>query len=164
MNKSPFVIARTFAAPRELVWKAWTEADRLPRWWGPTGFAVQVGTLNVRPGGTFHYAMRGPGNAVLWGLFQYREVEAPERLVFLNSFSNAAGEVVRAPFNGLWPLATLSTIAFTERQGGTTVTVQWQPHAASDAEWQTFDAGRDSMNQGWTGTFEQLEAYLAGAR
>jgi uncharacterized protein YndB with AHSA1/START domain len=55
----------------------------------------------------------------------------------------------------------LSTIDFTESGGCTTVTVTWSPHNSTEAERRTFDAGRSSMQQGWTGTLDQLAAYLA---
>lgn len=161
MDKSPFIIARTFAAPRERVWQAWTEAAELEQWWGPKGFVVRVAGLHLRPGGRFHYCLTGPGGVTLWGLFQFRELRAPERLVFLNSFADAHGAVTRAPFNEQWPLQMLSTIVFTAREDGTTVTIQWEPWEATAAEWQTFAAGHESMTQGWNGTFDQLAAHLA---
>jgi uncharacterized protein YndB with AHSA1/START domain len=160
MNTSPFILTRTLNAPRELVWKIWTDPNHLAQWWGPKGFRVDVAKLDLRPGGTFHYGMHAPSGAPMWGLFQYREVTPPERLVFLNSFSNENGDVTRAPFNGDWPLHMLSTITFAARGNTTEVTVQWEPFEASAAEWATFDEGRASMTGGWSGTFEQLEAYL----
>jgi uncharacterized protein YndB with AHSA1/START domain len=165
VDKSPFVIARTFAAPRSLMWKVWTEAERLAQWWGPKGFTVEVANLDLRPGGRFHYCLRSPIGAPMWGLFVYQTVQAPEKLVYVNSFSNPEGEVVPPPFAGNWPLRMISTITFSEAGGSTTVTISWQPvEGSSEEEWATFDAGRGSMTQGWSGTFEQLEAYLAKAK
>ena len=65
------------------------------------------------------------------------------------------------PFSPGWPLETLSTTTFTERGGKTTLTVRWEALNATDAECKTFDEGHAGMVQGWTGTMEQLEAYLA---
>jgi uncharacterized protein YndB with AHSA1/START domain len=158
-----FVIARTFAAPRALVWKAWTESDRLARWWGPKDFAILSCTVDLRPGGVFHYHLRSPDGQDVWGRFVYREIVAPERLVFIVSFSDEKGGVTRHPWSATWPLHILSTVTFAEHDGKTTVTVRWVPHAATDTERETFDAGRESMRQGWTGTLDQLAAYLAKA-
>jgi uncharacterized protein YndB with AHSA1/START domain len=55
-------------------------------------------------------------------------------------------------------------VTFVERAGRTTLTVRWAPHAATETERRTFDAGHESMQQGWTGTLDQLAAYLAQAR
>src|SRR5205085_4388835 len=104
-----FTITRVFDAPRELVWKAITESERLMRWWGPKGFTMQVAQLDLRPGGVFHYSMRSPGGNDMWGKFVYREVVAPERLVFVNSFSDAEGNLTRNPFSPSWPLEILNT-------------------------------------------------------
>ena len=60
MDKSPFVISRRLSAPRELVWRVWTDPNHLAQWWGPKGFTVDVAKLDLRPGGRFHYGMRAP--------------------------------------------------------------------------------------------------------
>ncbi len=56
----PFEITRVFDAPRERVWKSWTEAERLKRWWGPKGFVVTHREIDLRPGGMMHYCLRAP--------------------------------------------------------------------------------------------------------
>jgi uncharacterized protein YndB with AHSA1/START domain len=90
-------------------------------------------------------------------------VRKPERLVFVNSFSDENGSVTRHPMHADWPLEMLSTVTFVERDGKTTVTVRWSALNASEAEQATFDTNHDSMRQGWTGTFDTLETYLAVA-
>ncbi len=60
-----FLIRRNFNAPRELVFKAWTETERLTRWWGPKGFTMLSCKLDLRPGGVFLYGMRSPDGHVL---------------------------------------------------------------------------------------------------
>ncbi len=93
------VITRVFDAPRDLIWKAWAEAERLMHWWGPKGSTIRVGTFDFRPGGVFHYCMQSPEGFETWGKFVYREIVAPERIVFINSFSDAEGNLIRAPFS-----------------------------------------------------------------
>ena len=159
-----FVIARVFDAPRELVWKAWTERERLMQWFGPKGFTMHMATLNFRPGGVFHYCLRSPDGHDLWGKFVYRETVAPERIVFVNSFSDEKGNLTRHPMSPTWPLELLSTVTFAEHEGKTTLTVQWVPLNATELERKTFDEGRESMQQGWTGTLDQLAEYLGGSR
>jgi len=157
-----FVISRTFAAPRALVYQYWTDPEHMKHWWGPRGFTSPVCKLDLRPGGNMHYCMRSADGREMWGKFSYREVVAPERLVYINAFSNAEGGLTRHPMNPNWPLELLSTITFDEHGGKTTLTIRWGllPTAAAE-ERKTFNEGHASMQQGWTGTLDQLTAYLA---
>ena len=159
-----FVITRVFDAPRSLMWRVWTECDHLKHWWGPKGFQVRVCKNDLRTGGLLHYCLQSPEGLEIWGKFAYREVVPPERLVFINSFSDESGATARHPLNQAWPLEILSTITFDEKDGGTAVTVHWVPFEATEEERRTFAEGRASMQQGWGGTMEQLAGYLAKAR
>ena len=158
-----FVITRVFDAPRERVWKAWTQSERLARWWGPKGFAMEIAKLDLRPGGIFHYRMRSPDGRDMWGKFVYREIAAPERIVFVNCFSDERAGVTRHPMSPTWPLQVLSTVTFAERDGKTTLTLRGVPINASQEERQTFAAGFASMRQGFAGTLDQLDQYLLDA-
>jgi uncharacterized protein YndB with AHSA1/START domain len=165
-TKSPdFVISRELDAPRELVWKCFTDPERMKQWWGPKGFTVIASKMDLRVGGTYLYGMNAPNGAPMWGKFTYREIVPPERLVFINSFSDEKGGVTRHPGGPTWPLEMLSTFTFEELPGGKTkFTVRWATHNASAEEEKTFESGRNSMTQGWNGTLEQLEAYLGKAK
>jgi uncharacterized protein YndB with AHSA1/START domain len=158
---NPFVISRTFAAPRDVVWKAWTERARLMQWFGPKGFTMPAAKLDFRPGGTFHYCLCSADGNEMWGKFVYREIAAPGRIVLVNSFSDEDGGLTRHPFAPTWPLEMLSTATFIEQEGKTKLTVEWSPLNPTDEERKTFEGSHDGMKQGWTGTFEQLEAFLA---
>ncbi len=157
----PFEISRLYDAPRARVWQAWTEPERLKQWWGPRGFKVHTCKLDLRPGGTFLYGMKAPDGSDMWGKFVYREVKAPERLEFVVSFSDPQGGVTRHPGMENWPRYLLSTVEFSEVSGKTRVKVTWTPHEATEVERKVFEEGRAGMQQGWTGTLDQLEAYLA---
>ena len=157
----PFVISRTFDAPRNKVWKAWTERDRLLQWFGPKGFQMTSAKLDFRPGGTFHYCLRTPDGTEMWGKFIYRVIEAPERIVLVNSFSDEKGGLTRHPFSASWPLEMLSTTTLAEEGGKTKVTIEWTPLNPTEEERKTFDSSHEGMKQGWSGTFEQLSEYLA---
>ena len=156
-----FIISRVFDAPRELVWKAFTDPEHMKNWWGPKGFTVQTAKMDFRPGGSYHYCMRSPDGHDMWGKFVYREIAAPERIVFINSFSDVAGGLTRHPMSPTWPLETLSTFTFAEHEGKTRLTIRWSPYNATESERKIFEEGRKGMHQGWSGTFEQLENYLA---
>jgi uncharacterized protein YndB with AHSA1/START domain len=157
----PFVISRSFKASRERLWKAFTELEQMKQWFGPKGFTTKVATQDFRPNGTYHYCLVSPDGHEMWGRFTYREIVPPARIVFVSSFSDAEGGLTRHPMSPDWPQQMLTTVTFTEEGDLTRFTVEWIPIDPSDEEQRTFEQGRDSMKQGWSGTFEQLEAYLA---
>ena len=132
MGCKDFVISCVFDAPRDLVWKCFTEPERMKQWWGPKGFTVIASKMDLRPGGIYHYGMKAPNGSPIWGKFVYREIVPPERLVFVNSFSDEQGGTTRHPGHERWPLEMLSTFTFEELPGGKTkFTVRWVTHNAS---------------------------------
>ncbi|MDX2308524.1 MAG: SRPBCC family protein [Hyphomicrobium sp.] len=162
--QKPYAITRTFAAPRDLVWKAWTEPKRLAEWWGPKGCKIEIGSFDLRPGGIFHYAMTYSTGSRMWGRFLYRDVRAPDRLVWFNSFSNELGGITRAPFNADWPLEMENITTFREKGGKTEVALESRPFGAGPAEIELFEGFFASLDQGFGGTMDQLAAYLASAQ
>ena len=154
------VITRVFDAPRDLVFRALTEPERLRHWWGPKGFTWVSCTLDLRPGGMFHYCMRSPGGQDTWGKWVYREIVPPERIVFVSSFADERGNTVRAPFNAEWSLEILTTLTLTEHEGKTSLTLRGGPINATEVERKTFDDGRQSVQQGFAGTWDKLDEYL----
>jgi uncharacterized protein YndB with AHSA1/START domain len=160
-HNGELVITRTFDAPRDLVFKMWTEPEHLKHWWGPKGFTFGVSKFDLRPGGIFHYSMRSPEGHEMWGKFVYREIVAPERVVFITSFSDEGGATIRAPFSPTWPLEVLNTLTLSENEEGKTMlTLRGGPINASEEECKTYEEGFESMKQGFAGTFDQLADYL----
>jgi uncharacterized protein YndB with AHSA1/START domain len=157
----PFVITRTFDAPRGRMWEAWTEREQLMQWFGPKGFTMPAAKLDFRPGGTFHYCLESPNGDEMWGKFSYREIVKGQRMVLVSSFSDEDGNVTRHPLSATWPLEMLSTITLGEKAGRTTVSVEWIPLNPTEAERKTFETSREAVQQGWTGTFDQLADHLA---
>ena len=155
-----FALTRVLHASRELVFKAWSEAEHLKQWWGPRGFEIRVAQFDFRPGGCFHYSMEAPGCDRMWGKFVYLEIEASEKIVWLNSFSDAAGNIVRAPFGELIPLEIRNEVTFSEHNGVTTMALRSEPFRATTEERTFFEGMFESMQQGFGGTFDQLETYL----
>ena len=161
MAAPTFTLSRTFDAPRETVWRVYTEIDHLARWWGPKGFTWITGTLDLRPGGLFHYGMKAPTGQEMWGKFVYREIVKPERIVFTNSFSDKDGNTTRAPFAPNWPLEVLNVIEFVEQGGKTVLNMAGSPFNATAEEEEMFDKMRPSLDAGFKGTLDQLADYLA---
>ena len=154
-----FVISRLVGASRERVWKAWTAPAELAVWFGPKGFTTFHAQLDFRPGGTYHYGIEGNG-IKLWGKWVFREIDRPSRIVLVQSFSDEHGGVTVHPMAPTWPRQTLATLSFMELGEKTLVTVQWTPLDATETETATFRDGLPGMNEGWTGTFERLDAHL----
>jgi uncharacterized protein YndB with AHSA1/START domain len=158
-----FVIRRRFEATRRRVWQAWSEADEMQAWWGPKGCSIKLITFEFRPGGFFHYAMRFSNGPQMWGRFLYRDIAAPERITWLNSFSNEGCGITRAPFDPSIPLEILNEATFSAEAGRTLVTLRARPHGASESECRTFAAMFQSLETGYGGTFDQLARSLAKA-
>jgi uncharacterized protein YndB with AHSA1/START domain len=157
-----FVITRLFDAPRALVWACFTKPAHMKEWWGPKGSTIVASTMDLRVGGTYHGAMRDPQGNVMWAKFVYREIVPPELLVWEHSFSDEAGGLTRHPLSPTWPLKLLTRLTLEEAAGNKTkLTLCWTPLEATEDEQKTFAAAHDSMQGGWTGTFDQLAAHLA---
>ncbi len=157
-----FVISRVFGAPRDLVWQCLTQAERMKEWWGPKGVKVVKATMDFRVGGIFHYGMQNADGSIMWGRQVFREIAPPDRIVFINSFSDEAGGLGRHPLAPQWPVQMHATYIFEEMPGGKTkFTVHWHPYEATAEEQAAFDAGHASMTGGWGGTLDKLEEYLA---
>ena len=107
-------LTRVFRAPRALVFQAWTDPKHLSQWWGPKGFTNPVCEEDARVGGALRIVMRAPDGAEYPMIGVFREVVAPERLVFTNSPVDAAGQPL---------MDGLTTVTFAEHEGGTKLTV-----------------------------------------
>ena len=159
-----FTISRVFNAPRQRVWDAWTKESQLMAWFGPKGVSMTYAKLDFRPGGTFHYAMKGPDGTDMWGRWLFQEITPPEQIVLIQHFSDKNGGVTTHPFAANWPRFTLSTTDFSEKDGKTTITLEWAAYDATPEEVAAFDAGRAGMTQGWGGTLDLLEQYLVDSQ
>jgi uncharacterized protein YndB with AHSA1/START domain len=154
-----FHMSRLVSAPRERVWRAWTDAKELPRWMGPQGSKTVHSDLDLRVGGGYHYALEFAG-VTMWGLTHYREIVKPERLVYVQQFSDKDRGLAVHPLAPDWPKRMLATILFQDFGPKTLISLYWEALEPTDAERATFEQGMGGMNQGWAGTFERLDALL----
>ncbi|HVA92813.1 MAG TPA: SRPBCC domain-containing protein [Chloroflexota bacterium] len=153
------VLTRVFDAPRELVFKAWTEPERMMRWWGPKGFTTPYCTIDLRLGGAIHFLMRSPEGQDIWCKGVYREIVEPERVVCTSFFSDEEGNLVQPEHYGLspdWPAETVFTVTFDEHEGKTKLTMRQVGVP--------YGAGSDGAQQGWSESFDRLAEYVAAAR
>jgi len=154
-----YVLEREFDAPRDLVWRTWTEPDLLAHWYGPNVETI-VHKLDVTPGGLWLNEMRW-GDQSHYQRVEYTEVVPPERLVWLHMVSDAEWNVTANPMMPDWPRVLLTTVTFDEAAGGKTqMRLTWVPHESSEAEIACFAAAMDKMGMGWGKGMELLEQML----
>lgn len=146
--KSELVISRSFNAPREKVFKAWTECDRLMRWWGPKGFTTPSCRMNFHVGGEYLNSMRSPEGREYWSKGRFREIVAPKRLVMTDSFADEHGDVVPASYYGMsgdWPLEMQITVDFKNEHGKTKIILRHS--GVEGVKVQELDDMRHSWNE-----------------
>ena len=160
-TSAPFRFSREFAAPCDSVFAALTQAEHLARWMSPAGMQHVAGSLDLRVNGTYHYGIQPPGGPIGWGLWTFREIQVPTKLVTVVQFSDERGGATRHPMAVDWPLYTLSSITLEDLGGKTRLTLDWRTLNASEAEERTFDSAHAGMAQGWGGTMDQLAQHLA---
>jgi uncharacterized protein YndB with AHSA1/START domain len=142
-NDHELVVARTFDAPRSVVWAAFTDPKHLPQWHtGPAGFTMPVCEIDLRPGGSWHYVWRNPQGREFGATGTYREVDPPQRMVQVTKSPNGEEQT--------------NTTTFTEENGRTTVTVSMR-----FASKETRDQGMPYAKMGLEGSYALLDAYLA---
>ena len=153
------IISRTFNAPKQLVYEAFSQQDTIALWWGPKGCSLHIRKFDFSPGGIFLYSMDF-GGKTMWGKFKYLEMSAPDRIVFINSFSDELGNIVPNEFIPGFPMEVLNIVTFTEQEGKTTITFRGGPLNANEQQQKVFNEMKSGMKQGFAGTFDQLEQYL----
>ncbi|MFC0211030.1 SRPBCC domain-containing protein [Paenibacillus chartarius] len=161
-DEKVLVLERVFDAPRELVYRMFSEAEHLRHWWGPRGWEVTHCVVDFRPGGAWHYCFkcmdRNQGDFYgmeSWGKGLYHDIESPERIVYDDYFSDAEGNL-----NTEMP-ATACTLLFEEEEDGKTRLINRAEYATADNLKMVMDMG---MLQGITETWDRLEERLAELR
>lgn len=158
--KMSLVTAKRVNAAQNLVYSMWTDGEHLANWWGSPGVKLDIISIDVQPGGLFHYKQTMLDGQVLYGKFTYHQVESPDKLAFTSSFADEQGHTIRAPFNANWPLEVLNTLAFSEEDGQTTIEMEGLPFNAREEEAAVFQSAEEAIKQGLAGTFAQLETYV----
>jgi uncharacterized protein YndB with AHSA1/START domain len=157
-----FLIARSFKAPLERMYELWTDPKHVSQWTPPTGFTMEFLRADIRSGGGSHYRMSNGAGTTMYGKVQYLEVRRPDRLVYTQEFCDEHEKPSRHPHAPTWPATMLTTVTLTaEGPEQTRVAIQWEPYGSTTREEvATFVGARAGMTQGWSGSFEKLEAFL----
>ncbi len=158
-----FVIARSFDAPVERLFDLWTTPALLAEWLPPTGFRMHIHSADIRTGGALFFAMSNDA-FTMHARHEYVVVERPERLEYLQRFTDEHGTVGHPPGVPQWPETLRCCVSFTsEGAAQSRVTVRTEiVGPATEAEVAAFVAERAGMTRGWTGSFDVLEGMLAG--
>lgn len=162
-GKEQFVINRTFQAPLEVMYEMWTNPKHFSQWLPPTGFNMKFLRADIRTGGGTFYLMDSlDGKTKMYGKAEYLEIQKPDRLVYTQQFCDENEKLSRHPFAPTWPATMLTTVTLAaEGPDQTRVTITWEPYGATTREeLETFIKAKGGMTQGWTGSFDKLEAYL----
>ena len=146
-EKPELTISRSFAAPRELVFKAWSSAEHMKRWFSPEGCSVPEATVDFRPGGVCEICMRLPDGQDFWSKGQYIEIAPPQRLVFESAVI----------VNGERKFTARTTVTFDVEGVGTRMTVR-QAYEIFDPAFQNAVEG---SAEGWRTTLDKLEREVA---
>ena len=160
-DEDKFVINRSFAAPLDVVFDMWTKPEHLARWLPPTGMEMRFLRADIRTGGESLYCMSNAA-ITMYGRAHYETIRRPDLLVYTQQFCDEHENVARHPMAPVWPETMRTTVLFAaETPQRTRVTVTWQVEGnATAAELAAFLEHRASMTQGWSGSFDKLDAAL----
>lgn len=164
MTDSPLIVlTRDLDAPRDLVWKAWTESERFARWFGPRGFELPVCEIDARAGGGIRFCHAGPDGFRVWVQGTFHEVNPEEGLVFSGTFTDEAGKPIPHPMIPDWPIEAVivTTVSLeTIDESRTRQTVRQEITPASLASHPAVVIERKGAAEGWAETLERLEEML----
>lgn len=152
-NEETLVITRIFDAPREIVWKYWSEPEMFKKWWGPKNFSCTSCSIIMKIGGKIHANMLASDGMEHWSVGVIKELVPEKLLVYTDSFSNKEGDIVPASaygFEGNWPDELLVEIEFDDYKDGKT-TMQLKHHGIPGIEM------RDMCSAGWNESFDKID-------
>lgn len=165
MNNETITISRIFNAPRELVWKAWTDPELVKQWWGPEGFTAPSAKSDFRVGGKFIYAMHGPAGSE-WDKDMYtagvfKEIIPNEKIVLTDYFSDENGNMMKPSEQGQdqnFPDEMNATILFEDAGEGKTKLSIIYLKPENEAQWEAIV--KSGMEEGWNSSLNKLEKAL----
>ena len=155
-----YILEREFDAPREMVWRAWTDPEILSRWYGP-GVETVIHEFDLTPGGVWLNEMKWGENS-MFSKVVFREIAEPSRLVWHHySTTDAEWNTVSNPKMPDWPAVLLTTVTFEEVDNKTKVRLIWVPYEASASEIAFFSSAVGNMGQGWESGYKIMDEILA---
>jgi uncharacterized protein YndB with AHSA1/START domain len=160
-----YVVDRVFEAPRDMVWRAWTDPELLQRWYGP-GVETIIHKFDLKPEGMWLNEMKWGDNSDLSKMV-FKEVTPQTRLVWHHSSSDADWNIITSPMMPDWPRVLLTTVTFEETGDKTNVRLTQTPIDPTDAESACFAQSMSGMDKGWGSGYaimdEMFKELLAAA-
>ncbi len=141
-------VTRVFDAPQDLLWKAWTEAERFMQWYGPQGFTIPTCEIDLKVGGRHLWCMQSPDGNKMYFTGEFKDISPMDLLVFTDTASDAEGNELGMG-EGMPKLMDV-TVTFAHADGKTTVTVS---HLG-------YGPGAEYAKMGWEQAFEKLSSVL----
>ncbi len=154
-----FVLDREFDAPRDLVWRAWTDPVLLQSWYGP-GVETVIHRFDLEPDGVWLNEMKMKGGSNFQKIL-FKEVSEPGKLVWHHCSTDADWNIAANPMMPDWPRILLTTVTFEEAGGRTNVRLSQIPFEATAAEIACFAKMKDGMSGGWGGGYAFIDELLA---
>lgn len=160
MSELPeYVFDRIFDAPREMVWRAWTDPNILPQWYGPNVETI-IHEFDLKPGGAWLGEMKW-GDTSHYSKVVFQEIQHQEKLVWHHSSSDADWNIAANSMMPDWPKTLLTTVTFEDRGDQTNVRLTQVPIDATEAEISCFAAMMAGMDKGWGSGYAILDEVLA---
>ena len=157
VGEREIVMKRAFAAPRQLVFDAWTKPEIVPRWMtGPAGWTMPVCRIDLRVGGAWRFILLGPGGRRMGMKGVYREIAAPDRLVSTESFDDGDDDAPGGA-RAMYPGEAVNTLTLVEHGGITTATV----HVLSPTREIRDGVLRSGMEKGVAVGYDRLDVIFA---
>ena len=153
-----YVLDRVFDAPRDMVWRTWTDPELLQRWYGP-GVETIIHQFDLRPGGEWRNEMKWGEKSDLSKMV-FQEVVTEEKLVWLHSSADADWNIVSSQMLPNWPRMLLTTVTFEEEGDKTKVRLTQTPVDASDEEIACFAEMMANMSKGWGSGYAIIDEML----
>ena len=160
MSDTPeYVIDRVFDAPRDMVWRAWTDPELLAQWYGPRVETI-IHEFDLTPGGLWLNEMK-MGDKSHLSRSEFMEIVPLEKLVWHQSNTDKAWNIISNPMMPDWPRVIATIVTFADAGAKTKVRLVWTPHEATDAEIACFAGAMDGFGKGWGAGFAILDEMLA---
>ena len=160
-NGNALIITRIFDAPVEKVWKAWTTPSLIKKWWGPKGFTAPSVKIDLRVGGIYTYAMKGPKGSewdrVMYSSGIFKEIIPMKNIVVTDYFSDSEGNKIEPSQEGQdanFPTEMNAVITFEDLEGGKTKLTITYPKPENEEQFRAMI--KSGMQEGWQSSLDKL--------
>ena len=167
-QQNQIVIEKIFNAPREKVWEAWTNPEMIQKWWGPEGFTAPSIKIDLKVGGIYTYAMKGPKGSqwdrVMYSSGIFKEIVPTEKIVVTDYFSDEHGNKIAPSQEGQaadFPTEMTATILFEEAEGGKTKLSIIYPKPENEKQFEAIL--KSGMKEGWSSSLDKLAEAISSS-